>query len=59
MKHVQRLGPLVTRHHTMRNIARNPTFIRVVEMKALIGGGETVCASTVTVCIGKSPIFVL
>src|SRR5659263_763007 len=40
-------------------MARNPTFIKVVEIKALIGGGATECASMVTVCIGKRPIFVL
>ena len=36
-------------------IARKPTFINVVEIKALIGGGATECASIVTVCIGKEP----
>jgi len=40
-------------------IARKPTFISVVEIRALMGGGATECASIVTVCIGNRPILVL
>ena len=40
-------------------MAKKPTFINVVDIRALTGGGATECASMVTVCIGKSPILVL
>src|SRR5882672_2855377 len=41
------------------NIPRNPTLINEVEMKALIGGGAAVCASTQTVYKGNTPSFAL
>ena len=40
-------------------IPKNPTFINEVEIKALMGVGAAVWASTQTVCNGKIPNFAL
>ena len=53
-------GSIVMRKQCINPVnARKPTFIRVVEIRALTGGGATECASIVTVCMGNKPIFVL